>query len=336
MKGRNKGGLSAKRGPRLWNAALASLCMLFVHAADAAQWLHPIGSPLVWIIMPDQERAPYARFLAALRDAAGLPDEAFFLSTPETGRRAAENGSSPRPRLVVAVGTRASADLCARGLDVPTLLALIPKPTYDVSLEPACRRIMKQHSAVYLDQPLARQAAAARLALPHHRRAVTLLGPEARARSGSIATVLRQLDLEPLLTHIDNVGDIFYALERIADQGTVLLALPDPLVFTARTAPHILLAAYRYRMPVIGHTENYVRAGALLAVYSSPEQIGQQVGEIVERAAQSKTPGLPPPQYPKYFSVAINRQVARSLGLNLPTDTALHKELSELEENIHD
>jgi len=39
--------------------------------------------------------------------------------------------------------------------------------------------------------------------------------------------------------------------------------------------------------------------------------------------AQAKTLALPPPQYPKYFSVGVNYQVARSLGLAIEDEAAL-------------
>lgn len=317
-------------------AYLAALCILIAHGANAAKLAETASAPAVWVLVSDQERVPYARFVDALRNAARLPQHALLLSAPELALQAVDNSRSALPRLAVAVGTRAAAELCARNLGVPLLLALIPKPTYDANLGPACQDHVERHSAVFLDQPLARQAAAARLALPHYSRAAVLLGPESRHQRAAIAAVLQRANFEPALIDVERVADVFYALEHKAAPGTVLLALPDPLVFTARTASHILLAAYRYRMPVVGYTESYARAGALLAVFSTPEQMGQHVGEIMTDALHSASVTLPVPQFPKYFSVTVNRQVARSLGLTLPTDAELHTQLLYAEEGSHD
>jgi hypothetical protein len=38
-------------------------------------------------------------------------------------------------------------------------------------------------------------------------------------------------------------------------------------------------------------------------------------------------PSLPPPSHPDYFSVSINSQVARSLGIKLPAEAELVREL---------
>lgn len=328
--------LPLERGYRSLKAYLAVLCILIVHGVSAAEPAATAQTPTAWIVVSDQERVPYARFVDTLQNAAQLPAQTFLLTSPDAVLQAAGDSGSSLPRLAVAVGTRAAAKFCSRHLGVPALLALIPKPTYDASLGLACNDNAVSHSAVFLDQPLTRQAAAARLTLPHHPRAAMLLGPESRTQRAKILSALKRAELEPVLIDVDRVADIFYALERAAAPGTVLLALPDPLVFTARTASHILLGAYRYRIPVVGYSESYARAGALLAVFSSPEQMAQQVSEIVRRAIQNPAAALPPPQYPKYFSVTINRQVARSFGLTLPSDAELHTQLLHLEEKSHD
>lgn len=328
--------LPLERSQGLLKVYLAALCILIAHSASAAKPADTAPTPAIWIVVSDQERVPYARFVDTLQSAVQLPAQTFLVTTPDAALQIAGNGRSPMPRLAITVGTRAAATLCARQLDIPVLLTLIPKPTYDTSLGLACNDNAVSHSAVFLDQPLARQAAAVRLTLPHHPRAAMLLGPESRTQRAKILSALKRAELEPVLIDVDRVADIFYALERAAAPGTVLLALPDPLVFTARTASHILLGAYRYRIPVVGYSESYARAGALLAVFSSPEQMAQQVSEIVRRAIQNPAAALPPPQYPKYFSVTINRQVARSFGLTLPSDAELHTQLLHLEEKSHD
>lgn len=317
-------------------AYLAALCILIAHGANAAKLADSARTPTIWILVSDQERVPYARFVDTLRNSALLETQTFLVTASDTALQTAGDKHSPLPLLAVSVGTRAATALCARPLGVPVILTLIAKPTYDHTLAPACRGNAIRHSAVFLDQPLTRQAAVARLTLPHHSRAAVLLGPDSRSERVAIATVLEQAELEPALVEVDRVADVFYSLERIATPRTVLLAVPDPLVFTARTAAHILLGAYRYRMPVVGYSQSYAKAGALVAVFSSPEQLAQQVGEMAIRVIQKADAPLPSPQYPKYFSVTVNRQVARSLGLTLPSDPELHTQLSHLEETSHD
>ena len=114
-------------------------------------------------------------------------------------------------------------------------------------------------------------------------------------------------------------GNLFPLLRELFDATDVLLALPDPQVFNGLTIQNILTAAYRQRVPLAGFSPAYVKAGALLALYSTPAQLGAQSGEIA-RAVLAGRP-LPPPQAPREFSVGVNADVARSLGIAVDADS---------------
>jgi ABC-type uncharacterized transport system substrate-binding protein len=108
-----------------------------------------------------------------------------------------------------------------------------------------------------------------------------------------------------------------------------LLALPDASIFNAGTIHNILLSALRARQPLIGFSEAYVRAGAVAAVYSMPRHVGRQAGEIAARALAGAP--LPPPQYPRAFSVSVNHTVARALGLAVEEEGAIASRLQRME-----
>jgi DNA-binding transcriptional ArsR family regulator len=57
---------------------------------------------------------------------------------------------------------------------------------------------------------------------------------------------------------------------------------------------------------------------------------GRQATEWIRKAGQGEMQGLPPPSHPDYFSVSINNQVARSLGIKLPAEAELVRELGGL------
>jgi ABC-type uncharacterized transport system substrate-binding protein len=110
-------------------------------------------------------------------------------------------------------------------------------------------------------------------------------------------------------------GGLFDALQSVLPDVGVLLALPDPSVFNSQTAANILTAAYRRQVPLVGFSPAYVKAGALLALYSTPAQVGARGGEVLRQALAGKV--LPSPQWPREFVVAVNQDVARSLGFAL-------------------
>ena len=105
--------------------------------------------------------------------------------------------------------------------------------------------------------------------------------------------------------------------------------MPDATVYNNRTISNILLTAYHQRSPVVGFSPAYVKAGALLALYSTPAQVGQQAGEAARLGLA--TGSLPPPAAPRHFRISTNPYVARSLGIQLEDPAVLHERLERSE-----
>ncbi|MES9968078.1 MAG: hypothetical protein ABW074_12490, partial [Sedimenticola sp.] len=76
----------------------------------------------------------------------------------------------------------------------------------------------------------------------------------------------------------------------------------------------------------------YVKAGALAAVYSTPEDIGRQLAETIKEFLDSGGKRLPPPRFPSYFNISTNETVAKSLGLTLMNKELLRALLMKEEE----
>lgn len=227
-------------------------------------------------------------------------------------------------RLVVPVGVRALRTVLAADMGEPVLAALVPRSAFDRVVGAAdSRRI----SAVFLDQPLARQLALIRVSLPERTRVGVLVGPESRSALSAMRRVAERLDQSIADAAIDNEREIAGALESVLGRADVLLALPDPLIHNASTLQSLLLASYRQRVPVIGFSPAYTRAGALFSLHSAPAQLAEQVADLAMGAIASGR--LPAAQYPRDFQVSVNRQVARSLSIDLPDEAVLMQRLRQ-------
>ena len=225
----------------------------------------------------------------------------------------------PPPRLTIAVGVGALRGMAEGGVKAPLLATLVPRAAY-LRLAERAAPGLRPHSAVWLDQPVARQFKLLQAALPARRHIGVLLGPESRLLEPELLQAAADRNLEVVHAHIDGVEQLPAALQKTLDVADVLLALPDPLIYNGATIQNILTASYRRRVPLVGFSPAYIRAGALLALYSTPAQVGTQVGEIM-RAVLAGRP-LPPPQGPREFSVGVNAEVARSLELAVEGDAA--------------
>lgn len=240
------------------------------------------------------------------------------------------NGPAQRPlRAAVAIGTGACRSL-AQGSLVATinLCVLLPKMAYDRIAE-SVRGRGRPFSAVLLDQPKPRQMALIRLALPERRRVAVLLGPETAAMGSALAASATALGLDLRLGRVDAPEELANELRRVLAEADVLLAIPDGAVYNGRTIQNILRSTFTSRVPLVAFSPSYVRAGALLALYSTPAQIGRQAGRSLRAALAGRE--LPPQQYPAEFEVGVNPHVARSLAIEIDDGAALAERLRRTE-----
>lgn len=307
------------RGGRLRLVALcAGLVVSFPgHAFDNVALVLSEEGPAYY------ELADRVRQTVAQRPGNRLQVSTFSLATFRDRQGEISRGGST---LVVAVGL--SAAQAAANLDgrVPVLSVLLPRSAFE--------RLAREHgrgadphgfSAVYLDQPFSRQLNLVRYALPERTRLGILAGPVAAEQLPLLQSAVKGGHFRLNVERVAKEEEIIPALNRLMhDSDIALFAIPDPMVYNRNTIQSILLTTYRYQVPVFGFSLAYVKAGALAAVYSAPAQIGQQVAEIALSLEGEKGRGLPPPQYPKYFSIGVNYQVARSMGLEIDNEAILY------------
>lgn len=234
----------------------------------------------------------------------------------------------PAPRLYVTLGTEACAQLVRGPVVAPVLCALLPRASFERVLRESGRRAGASLSALYLNQPVGRQLDLVRLALPQGRRVGVLWGPESMTSESQLEAAAQTRSLRVVGAMPKPDEPLYGSLKKILDESDVLLALADPQIYNSSSIQNILLASFRAQVPMVAFSPAYVRAGALMAVHSTPAQIGQQAGALVRGVLQGQPLGVP--QYPLQFEVSVNEHVARSLGLRLDA-TSLAERLRRLE-----
>lgn len=235
-------------------------------------------------------------------------------------------GTAP-PTLIVAIGSAAARLAQVAPRSVPVLDILIPRLLYEQLPAAGSAR-----SALYIDQPFERQLNLCRLVVPDLRHVAVLYGPTSQDSDKDLRNAAQQSGISLITQHVAAGTNPNAALDQVLDGSQLLLALPDPDVFTRYTVAGLLLTAYHHAVPIIGFSAAYVKAGALAAVYSTPEQIGRDAAEMVLAARTAAGWTLPAPRYPSYYNVAVNRQVGRSLSLTLPDDADLQRALAHQEQ----
>ena len=226
------------------------------------------------------------------------------------------SGGVLRPKLFIALGSQAASALAQGAPQAPVLCTLLPRSSFERVLRSSGRKASSQFSALYLDQPLSRQLGLIQLALPEARRIGVLWGPESKVQAPDLRTLAKTRGLSLLEASVEPGELLFPGLKTALAGADVLLALADPQVYNSNSVQNILLTSFRAKVPLVAFSPAYVQAGALLALHVTPEQIGQQAATLAVGVLQGKALSATP-LYSQDFSVAVNENVARSLGLTL-------------------
>jgi putative ABC transport system substrate-binding protein len=257
--------------------------------------------------------------------AQRIPLKIKVIDLQEVGQlQVAENSE-----LVIALGVKALEAASKLKTSTPVIGVYTPLPVYNKLLQQS-KRDVGNFSAVVLEQPYTRQFNLIKTILPDAGAVGVLLGLTSSQYAEQIKD---EADTKAINLHIENVNqgrELMDKLKQILYKYDALLAIPDPDIYNRETVQPILLTSYRHQKPVFGFSKAYVQAGALAAVYSTTKQLAKQTAEIAVDAQAVRTV-LPFPQAPKYFSVALNSQVARSLNIKLNDEELIHSKLLQLE-----
>lgn len=227
--------------------------------------------------------------------------------------------------LVIALGVKALEASTHLKYSTPVLGVFIPMPAFN-SLLAKSKRDLGNFSAIVLDQPFSRQFSLIKNILPNSKKIGVLLGPTSSQYADLINAEGEDAGLSIMQENVDFEIDLIPKLNAALAKSDALMAVPDTLIYSRETAQPILLTSYRQQKPIFGYSQSYVRAGAIAAVYSSSKQIAKQAAEMA-LTSQKESNWLPPPQAPKYFSIMVNYQVARSLSLVLKSNEEIYQKV---------
>lgn len=188
----------------------------------------------------------------------------------------------------------------------------------------------KDNTAIFRDQPLNRQLKLANILLPNAHRALVIHDAALYSKyriTDKNYNLAAPFDLN--IEHVNSKEDWAKQLSQWIASNDVLIGIDDQSIYNRDTIRSILLTSYRHGKVLIGPTRNFVAAGSLASAYTSPEQYLTQLQQMVREWLSTQT--LPPAQFPDLYSIIVNRQVANSLGLKLPSDEIL---LQRMQENL--
>ena len=294
----------------------------FLSLSTAILSLPVEAKPLSVSLLMSDSTAPYRQFADSFSRN---------LAARETGSEITEtvNVTSKKADLIVAVGMKA-AMLAVTQVDTPVLVAMVPEAGYrELQAQTSSQKTGRMISVIYLDQPISRRLNFLRAALPAVKRVGLLHTPDSPVDIESIRREAAKFEMKLFSQQYSPDDRLFEVLNNVLTESDILFAVQDSSIYSSSNIRNILLTSYRHNVPLAGISKAYVTAGALCAIFSTPEQ---QASQAADTAAKFSRAGiLPAPQYPADFTIEVNLQVARSLGISWPPEQVIRDRMSRNE-----
>ena len=214
-------------------------------------------------------------------------------------------------RVVIAVGTEALTAVASRKAEaviVPTMIVRSDRPLNSLATSP-----IQRPSGVYLDVPLVSILSELRILLP------------GKNQFGLIRNASRE-EADPLLrARAEQQGFTLHAAEcsrpedlvksflSLKGKADFVVLLPDSSLYNGTTVRPLILASLESRLPLVGFSASFVRAGAALGIYPDFRDVGSQTADVVQKLIAGKS-GMAD-ESPRKLQIAVNQKVLRLLGL---------------------
>ncbi|WP_417583525.1 ABC transporter substrate-binding protein [Nitrincola sp.] len=236
------------------------------------------------------------------------------------------------PDLILAIGTRACetalqltwqhSDIVCTFLPSQTFIQLVEK--YRTGPAVATAGV----TAIFMDQPLQRQILLARLIAPSAQSIGTVFGSSSVYQQQAFMALSRAAGFEAQHAFLDEQQNPVQVLTPLIQRSDVFLSLPDSASFNRNVTRWSLYITLRNRVPLIGFSASYAEAGAVVSMYTTPQQLAKQTSQVLSQL--TSTDIMPAPAYPVEFTLNINQSAARTLRLDLPAADVLTQHLTEV------
>ena len=296
------------RSDPTWRMVLAGLWLLLAVSGAAV----PLPAEHTVLILSSNTSPSYKKVIESCKHFMAQQDQdTQFISlslddADEDVEKKLAAVSQHQPSLVFALGSEA-AELAARSFpDKPVVATMVYSRT---ELERSTNV-----TGVALEFPPSTQLQWIRRMLPQARRIAVLYDPaKNQAWIESASAAATEAGLLLVAIPVASSRHIPGALKRLAREADVLWAIPDTTVFSNKTLKQVMLSSFRNKIPLVGLSRGWVKAGALYALDRDYEDLGRQNCIMMTNILSGQTPANIAPETPKQVVYSLNLKTARQM-----------------------
>lgn len=307
-----------KKAERLFNRFFLVVIILHCIMAPLAQ----AGEKVRIAVVMSASITPYESALHGFYGKLGKMEieyEAteFFLDKDSGGSNLVSRIKALAPHMIHSIGTKATRQLKGAFRDTPIIFSMVLNPAAS-GLVDDMKRPGGNITGAAMDIPLNLQFQYMKHLLPKVSRIGVIYSAE---ETGSVVAdaekAAKALGIELVKESVRSPSDVPRAVKNLVGRVDVLWSVADSKVFTRETIREILLVTLRETLPFMGLSPAFVRAGALIAMETDPEEIGREAAAIAGQVLSNRPAGEVPVAVSDRVKVVMNKNTMDLIGVEL-------------------
>jgi putative ABC transport system substrate-binding protein len=229
-----------------------------------------------------------------------------------------------KPSLILTLGSSATALIHGQVKDVPVVFCMVLNPVASGFVQ-SMKSSGSNVTGASLDIPTRVQFEALLAVVPSTKKVGVLYNPrETREVVEPAAKVAREVGLELVAIPVSSAEKLQETLDTLdRRKADALWSVADSTVFSSnRSVEFLLRRTLESRIPFMGLSPAFVKAGALLALSVDYKDVGLQCGEVAAQVLVGQLPASLPIAVPRKVTLYVNLTVAKAIGVTVPS-TAL-------------
>jgi putative ABC transport system substrate-binding protein len=275
-------------------------------AAGTAAML--FGARRMTLAVSDSRIAPYREAYTAFENAMVADGLFVMLVEADESGAAAGYSSSPAPSLMVAIGSKAAAQVIRSETTTP-LITTMTMASEHAELQGKVKIV----GTVTLDLPPGLLLTALKQSVPTRTAVFVIcdanypssLRQELKAQSARMGLALTMVEC-------GKPKDVLDSLSGLRRDSDLMLCLPSKSLFPTAVVEAMIVASIRNRIPLAGFSPGFARAGAALSLFPDYQDIGVQTANLAKRILTGQFSGR---EMPRRVRVALNEKVLRLIGV---------------------
>jgi len=225
--------------------------------------------------------------------------------------------------LIISTGYKAAKAISRYKTKTPVIYSLIPDND-SLQSDILCKNTTCYK--IYINQPVNRYVKLFKALFPKGKNLVFVTTEANSIKSQQVKITSKNLGVIYKEFRIQQHNNISKTFISKLNNNDVLLALPNPDIYNANSAKSIILSTYHANVPIISYSKSFAKAGALISLYSSIDNIAVKTANIVNKIIKDGTQKQKE-YYPGEFTIEINHAVARSLNININSKNEIRRKI---------